>query len=212
MMAWYHNLIPYRHIGSSCAEIFGHPVYGEEDGWRSVLARVLIGPFSSLDRAWWNLKYRLHPGHRYHVVRTGLKPGYYDIDTIMLHANMELLRRFVEDESGGEQKLQERAEWLRAEGHGDGVEAGALMIYRWWTAQRPSDLARRDELMHILFGGRNRVSWKPLDGGLHEMIFREFEGDEKRMHCEFRALEKKIGDDEDDMLKSLMEIRTGLWT
>lgn len=36
--------------------------------------------------------------HRYHIVDTGLKPGYYDIDTIMLHSNFNLLKDYVEIE------------------------------------------------------------------------------------------------------------------
>jgi len=33
---------------------------------------------------------------RYHIVNTGLEPGYYNIDTIMLNANFTLLKDFVE--------------------------------------------------------------------------------------------------------------------
>lgn len=35
---------------------------------------------------------------KYHVVNTGLKPGYYDTDTRMLHANFSLLVDYVEVE------------------------------------------------------------------------------------------------------------------
>lgn len=35
---------------------------------------------------------------RYHIVHTGLKPDYYDCSTRMLHANMNLLRDYVEIE------------------------------------------------------------------------------------------------------------------
>lgn len=35
---------------------------------------------------------------RYHIVNTGLKPGYYEIDTLMLHANFNMLKDFVEVE------------------------------------------------------------------------------------------------------------------
>ena len=39
-------------------------------------------------------RYRLT--HKYHMVDTGLKPDYYDLDTRMLHANMNLLKDYVE--------------------------------------------------------------------------------------------------------------------
>jgi len=35
---------------------------------------------------------------RYHIVDTGLKPGYYDTDMLILHANFNLLKKFVEVE------------------------------------------------------------------------------------------------------------------
>lgn len=35
---------------------------------------------------------------KYHIVKTGLKPGYYDIDTLMLHSNFNMLKDFVEVE------------------------------------------------------------------------------------------------------------------
>lgn len=37
---------------------------------------------------------------RYHVVKTGLPPGYCDVDTKMLHTNFTMLKDFVECEQG----------------------------------------------------------------------------------------------------------------
>lgn len=45
-------------------------------------------------RSW--IRYRLFD--KYHIVKTGLKPGYYDADTRILHANMNLLKDYVEVE------------------------------------------------------------------------------------------------------------------
>lgn len=42
--------------------------------------------------------YRFHPKHQYHIVKTGLKPGYYDIDIRMERAMISLLIEFVEQE------------------------------------------------------------------------------------------------------------------
>ena len=44
---------------------------------------------------WW-FKYRTT--EKYHIVKTGLKPGYYDTDHVMLHACFNLLKGFVEVE------------------------------------------------------------------------------------------------------------------
>lgn len=42
------------------------------------------------------LRYRVN--RRYHIVDTGLNPGYYDTDTLILHTNFNLLKKFVEVE------------------------------------------------------------------------------------------------------------------
>ena len=47
-----------------------------------------------LSRAKWWLLHRLHPRHRYHVVHTGLPPGYYDSDTLILHAVFQQFEDF----------------------------------------------------------------------------------------------------------------------
>lgn len=47
------------------------------------------------------IRYRLV---RYHVVHTGLEPGYYELETKMLHANFQLLVDFVEIEKAWMQK------------------------------------------------------------------------------------------------------------
>lgn len=39
---------------------------------------------------------RYRTSNKYHVVKTGLTPGYYSNDTIILHANFNILKTFVE--------------------------------------------------------------------------------------------------------------------
>jgi len=41
------------------------------------------------------VRYRIRP---YHIIDTGLPPRYYDTDTLLLHANFNLLKDFVEKE------------------------------------------------------------------------------------------------------------------
>lgn len=92
------------------------------------------------DAVWW-FRWRFDPRHQYNVVKTGLKPGYYDIDTLLLHASMSLLCRYVEDERGGRDKLLERISQLREEegkyygpSHEPWInlEIEVLAIYDWW--------------------------------------------------------------------------------
>lgn len=52
--------------------------------------------FGALGKLKWHVAYRTY--ERYHIVNTGLAPGYRDKDVIMLHAAFEILREFVEVE------------------------------------------------------------------------------------------------------------------
>lgn len=64
--------------------------------WTYRLSR--ISPFNWIDDAYQWVRYRTY--NRFHCVNMGetLKPGYYDIDIRMLHANFTLLCSYVEKE------------------------------------------------------------------------------------------------------------------
>ena len=54
--------------------------------------------------------------HKYHIVDSGLKPGYYEIDTLILHVNFNMLKDFVEVEQAihdyhWTQEYREKATW-----------------------------------------------------------------------------------------------------
>lgn len=78
---------------------------------------------------WWFL-HRLHPKHRYHIVKTDLKPGYYDSDTRILHACFNELNNFVENCAGG-------IDWR--ESSDQHFEAYCTMkeLWYWWNCIRP---------------------------------------------------------------------------
>jgi len=73
------------------------------------------------DIKYWFL-YRLIKKHKYHLVDTGLKPNYYEIDMRMLHANFNMLKEYVEVELAGMQlwrKEETDNDWIS-----DPVKAG----------------------------------------------------------------------------------------
>jgi len=91
---------------------FNCPEFETLDGWdiwetkykkeapiRYFLTHTLPSPLSTLrykiDNAKSWCRYRIV---RYHVLHTGLKPYYYDKDTLLLHASFNLLKDFVEVE------------------------------------------------------------------------------------------------------------------
>jgi len=140
---------------------------------------------------------RYHTTHRYHIIKTGLPPDYYDEDVLILYACMTLLDRFIAWH-GGEHELEKFTNQLRenpktwgtdADGTSDQVikQTEALAIWRWWKYQRPFDEASKEQL------------WNSLPPGK----------DEK--YNEINALEEKMLDDEQEMLQRLIKIRPGLW-
>lgn len=207
-------------LGSSAAVVLGYPVYGAN---APKYISKLFTLFYKIDKIKHYLIYRFHPAHQYHIIRTNLEPGYYDVDTIMLEACMKLLCRYVEDECGGIEELKKwTGELLQpgSEGHGPrqvvehqaAQQSETLAIYHWWKVERPRDKAKYDELLHELYGNK-RFSFKEVEGSdLHEMVVEDFKGDEKAMENEFRNLERKMEDDEQTMLHRLIDIRQGLWT
>ena len=53
-------------------------------------------PFSWIHKANWWIRFRTWD--KYHIVKTGLRPGYYEKDTILLYSSFNLLVDFVERE------------------------------------------------------------------------------------------------------------------
>jgi len=83
--------------------------YKSEIKWKGYikpLAEDFIPGYYKLNRLYWSIRHRTFD--IYHKVDTKLKPGYYDIDTLMLHSAFSLLCRFVEEEYKGVDKLEKR--------------------------------------------------------------------------------------------------------
>lgn len=90
------------------------------------------------DAKWWVL-HRIHPRHRYHIVKTGLSPGYHDKDTLILHACFSLMKRYVEGERGGIAEVCKYFEWCLDDGK-DTVSIDhcreLIALYEWWEQRR----------------------------------------------------------------------------
>lgn len=212
----------WRCTGGSDDAVLGVPVYG---GKQRIWHKLTIRPLYKLGRRlnsakWWVLR-RFHPRHRHHIIHTGLEPGYYDEDTLILHGCFAMLERYIQWH-GGDVDLQKWSEELKKEPDSNAPEGlqsrqaerqmEAVDLYRWWKVERPNDIARRDDLMMQLYGG-NRIRFQPTNHPmLSQMEFTPFKPDEKAMEREFRALERKIDDDEQAMLHRLIDIRRSLWT
>lgn len=68
--------------------------YGRKPWWYRL--RITVEVWAS-DIKWWFL-WRFHPRHRYHIVRTGLKPGYHDTDKRIEAAVITLFKACIEQD------------------------------------------------------------------------------------------------------------------
>lgn len=87
--------------------------YRKAHPWRCRFGRMA----HLLHEAKWWVIHRFHPSHRYHVIRTGLKPGWVDRDFLMAHLIVKCLIDFVEKEKPFEhfdtEDSHHREEWIK---------------------------------------------------------------------------------------------------
>lgn len=99
-----------------------------EDWWSRYWTWGIVRRFK--DIYWWFM-HRLHPKHRYHVIDTGLKPNYYDPDTLIFEGVFKLLCDFVEY-----QKKYDVIDWEADEPHSKAWKE-MCELYDWYKEIRP---------------------------------------------------------------------------
>lgn len=183
-------------------------------------------------------RYRLHPRHKYHIIDTKLKPGYYDAGMVMLHGCFSILVDFVEIEKGNMQqgwidgvpyknrKYRSREhgiaylDWeisLKNPGHPSHSYEQAKNaekikeLYLWWVDIRPN---REDP-----YSSRDYEIPEEEEHGFLWSMSSEFEKkypeEHKKMVKSFensRKLEEKYEMEDQIKLMELIKIRNGLWT
>ena len=153
---------------------------------------------------------------RYHVVNCGLKPGYYDDDTRMLHACFSILVDYVEHElplmnGWFKETLRRRfthwprrsreegikhLEWEKALNDSPRQSNAAvekMELYLWWKDVRPLRPNPDDEYCLLYESGVD-------DGLLRAAALRSGE------------IEAAQYEEDDRMLQRLVAIRSSLWT
>lgn len=210
------KLFPLVRFAGSASMVFGRYVYEDE----GKPFRPFFNFLGHIDRRIWKLRYRYDRKHQYHLVNTGLEPDYYDIDSIMLHANMALLCRYVEDERGGEDELQKRVDYLHSEeavkDYGEDMspwgepDIEALRIYRWWKTERPANEELYNKMMAARYSGK--LEFKPIEGSEYREVIVPAAPEGAPSSEEIWDFEKKLKQDETDNLISLIKMRGSLWT
>lgn len=102
--------------------------------------------------AWWKVRHRTTD--RYDIVKTGLEPGYHDINDRMLHAMFSLLVEYVEvglSSKNYDSKTTDKAargieylDWEINDPYCAGPQADTAAtvkeLYLWWTVERKARL------------------------------------------------------------------------
>ena len=105
---------------------------------REAMPQWLRNVSRKLDDALWWFRHRLDPRRRFHVVPTGLRPGYLDPDIRILHASFELFRQWYE-------YMSSMICWDDPELPPD--YATLRELYVWWTKERAEETAAVDAVM-----------------------------------------------------------------
>lgn len=167
---------------------------------------ILVEDYIEPIKYW--IYYRIHPSHRYNVVKTGLKPGYYDADTRMIHACFTLLKEYVEHELscfwlhrydsgfyGDIEKTESLIVDIKTGNIASNLSSNsleALELYLWWI--------KREKIKTIVEGSDygNDFIDKELGINFNETTYMD--------------IEDLISKQDDVMMGRLMKIRTSLWT
>lgn len=166
---------------------------------------------------WW-IKYRVIPKHRYHVIKTGMKPGYCDVDERMLQACMSLLCDYIEKEEGGEDEVAKSIKYLEEQKALDPTYPSssidslkeALEIYHWWKRERQDWIDYNDAVRGIIYC--KPMEFKETDDpNLKKLVIHT--NDKAPMTAdECWKLEENLNKKDEEMLIRLMKIRLCLWT
>lgn len=151
---------------------------------------------------------------KYHVVKTGLEPGYRDKDEIILHVNFNILKEYVECELA----------WMDYICTEDKKKIAAYRFDYWMTRIffrefRAPELGLEHLDWEISLPGKDnkhqRMSAKKIKKlylwWVHDRPQRKDIYDYQDLK-ESLALEDKYNKEDHDMLVKLMEVRRCLWT
>jgi len=159
-------------------------------------------PFCTIRDLYYDTKNRLFK--RYDLVRTGLnKSAWWDIDSKILYGMMNMLVDYVEKE-----KCFEILDWDHDKEH-KRVKKEIEEIYDWWK-NYPN---REKEIDEVLTAWHDYVYEDVMELDIFEQIKKgKKDKTSKKLldqHCD---LEKKLNDEETEMLIRIVKIRNFLWT
>lgn len=151
-------------------------------------------------RDWkWSLLHRIHPKYRYHVVDSGLPPGYHDPCSLVLHVPFNLLKSFYE------RQLTGHVDWQADEPHRQAF-AEMKALYEWWTVTRPNRENTLEPLPEVSAGGGDFFVVFDDDYRDHPEVL-----EWQRVAKIHNDAEQHWDQEDQDMLIRLVKIRQYLW-
>lgn len=149
-------------------------------GWKRRL-RESVADFWNLrvkapirNLVWW-FKYRLQPKHQYHIIRTGLRPGYHDVCTLMPVAIVKLFKDYIE--------IEKPFEWFDTEDSSNKAQWDSIKrLYAYFKDIDPMDPPH--EKLRFPFKGTNG------DFKAYDLVYRIREERFTRNLCEVVRLHK----------------------
>ena len=152
--------------------------------------------------------------HQYHIIRTGLSPAYYDIDTLMEAAIVSLLKRYIEVECNGIDEFTKFTDSLLDDIHE--VEPRDLIksqrarqldlieAYVWFTSGRQE---AEDDLREM-FKDRSPMTIEYNEDGV--TIKRV--DPSKPNHRDYMRRMDQLYERNTTMLMKIVELRGSMWT
>ncbi len=158
------------------------------------------------DLEWWIL-YRIHPKHRYHVLKFG-EPGWHDRDHAMLLCCFKLLDDFLAQEP------VEMINWTATEKYRRAMTEMRLLHF-WWKHQRDRDAKERTDLFTRIWDECVGENPDPFDDPNDDEVginplFRKM--DLHPLWPEYENLNDYVQTVDQKQLKRLIEIRSFMWT
>lgn len=153
---------------------------------------------------------------RYHIVRTKLKPAYYDIDIRMMWAIVALLNEYIDVECGGEEEyarwtamLDEEIDYAIESGEYDSTvdmlkqqasaHAALIDAYKWFKYERVRKTTQRDSTM---------VDAMIYPNGETSLLPKV----DKKLYAEYNTLAQTIEETDTEMLLAIVHNRGTMWT
>lgn len=174
-------------------------------------------------------------GHKFHIVKTGLKPSpWYDTDIRMLYAVMSLVEWFVENDmriwsqEDRDKELKRIREEENPEYQKDFIDCledqfsrndKIVSIYKWWknysNRQEEVEKSLHDWYVYnekFLVDSKDRFSNRNPIFGNKKPMSKEEKTEERRLLDYHVGLENKLINEEKEYMKLAVDLKDSMWS